>query len=312
MQEILTSFAKDIRETHNHLREKAKQARNPQLIKTVQKCSIDLSVCAVDGGLLSYRVHGTDIIMARAVGVIFTYENSRLKSFEYYPGKKPSSSVEYRDTLDEHEANVFRSLVRLKHELTCAVNIFEKYSPQLMLIDGSLLPLPNDRPSDVSVLLPMYDEIISLYEKLFSQCQDSILCGVIKDSRSKKLTKDLDLNCSDTLFCNYFLEAGERTNELQYSDAKPSKDLAKLYDQVKVFYLKASANDLPLRIETISDVDKAASSVHSLSSISDRFAYPAVLIEADMCAAFDRKDAESLETALSNLNPLRRNSRPFR
>ena len=63
------------------------------------------------------------------------------------------------------------------------------------------------------------------------------------------------------------------------------------------------------------DVDAAASLLFSLSAISENFAYPAVLIEADMCAALDPREIEPLENSLHSLagiRPLRRNQRPFR
>jgi hypothetical protein len=321
MRERLSSLAQEIRSTYESLRQKAKAARaaNPGLISKVEQASVSLSVCAVDGGLLAQRMHGADIVLARAVGVLFVYENSKLKTFSHHPRKSPEADILVMNSLEEHEALIFRSLVRLRHELSCAIASLEKHSPKLLLIDGSLLPLPSDRPAEGNELRPLYGEVISLYGRLYSGCKEKgcMLCGVVKDSRSKKLAKELGADCSDTLLCSYLLEEGERTTAMPYlEDKAPNRDVASLGEHINVFYLKPSRNDLPLRIEVMdSDVGQAASLICSLSAISDNFAYPAILVEADMCAALDPGELESVEAtllSLSGMRPLRRNSRPFR
>jgi hypothetical protein len=274
----------------------------------------------VDGGLLAERMHGADIVVSRSIGVNFIYKDSILESFAYHPAKSHEPGFELRNSLDEHEANMFRSLVRLKSELGCAIAALERFSPNLFLMDGSLLPLPSDRPEDSSELLPMYDESLSLYSSLFSisKKKGCMLCGVIKDSRARRLSEGLGLPCSDTMLCGYLLKEGERTRAMPYfADKKaPHTGLRNLGEKVSVFYLKPSEHDLPLRIEAFDcDIDDAASSIRSLSAISENFAYPAVLIEADMCAALDPKEMEAIQSSLMNLSglkPLRRNSRPFR
>jgi len=321
MHERLESLARDMRGAYDSLRQKARDARakDPGIVMKVQKAQLDISVGAVDGGLLAGRMHGADIVMARAAGVIFKYQNSRLETHSYHPSKNPPPEFEVRDSLEEHEALAFRSLIRLKHELSCAISLIETYRPQLMLMDGSLLPLPADRPAEDSSLRPLYEEVLGLFSKLFSASSAGgcLLCGVIKDSRSKKLSKELGAGCTDTVLCGFLLEEGERTKELGYFEGKaPNKDVGSLGERIKVFYIRPSKNDLPLRVEVLGgDVANAASLILTLSSISENFAYPAVLIEADMRAALDPAELERIESslsALSGLRPLRRNSRPFR
>jgi len=321
MRERIAALAREIRGTYENHRGKARSAReaNPALVVGVKRVQVTLSVCAVDGGLLAERMHGADIVVARAVAAHFVYENSALKSFSYSPSKSPQPEIEIKNSLEEHEALVFRSLVRLRHELSCALGALQDGKPGLLLMDGSLLPLPGDRPQENSELRPLYDEVLSLYGKLYSACVERgcMLCGVVKDSRSRKLSKELGAACSDTLLCGYLLEEGERTREMGYFEGKaPNAEVGALGGRIKVFYLRPSKNDLPLRIELLdSGVDEAASVICSLSAISENFAYPAVLIEADMCAALDPNELESIEASLarlSGLRPLRRNSRPFR
>jgi len=321
MRERIAELAKEIKSTYDSLREKARAARssNPSLILKVQRAPISLSVCAVDGGLLAQRMHGADIVVSRAVAVIFDYKDSNLRSCIRFPSKSPAPDIEMKNSLEEHEAVVFRSLVRLKQELACAIAVLEKYQPKILLMDGSLVPLPSDRPAEDSELRPLYGEVIKLYGRLYdlSKTKNCILCGVIKDSRSKKLSKQLGMDCSDTLLCNFFLDEGERTEAMGYFEGKPpNPDVASLGERIKIFYIKPSRNDLPLRVETMdADADYVASVIGTLSAISENFAYPAVLIEADMCAALDPSEMESIESSLlslSGMKPLRRNTRPFR
>ncbi|VVC04216.1 NurA domain protein [Candidatus Bilamarchaeum dharawalense] len=308
MREQLNALAKEIKENYAILETKINQLRSSHSILPVKKSPIDLSVCAVDGGLLAHRLHGADIVITRAVGVNFVYSNSTLKKCSYWPEKNPNPKIFMKNSLDEHEAMVFRSLIRLKEELSCAILSLQKFSPQVLLMDGSLLPLPSDRPGEASELDSLYSEVLKLYEKLYQDCnaKKCSLIGVIKDSRSRKMAKEFGLNCSDSVFCNFLLKEFERTNTMSYSENSG----------IDVFYIKPSKNDLPLRIETTSQAsDFVASIISSLSSFSESFAYPAVLIEADMCAALDPKELEPIEfflNQLSGMKPLRRNSRPFR
>ena len=318
MRDKLFSLANEIRQNQAVLREKVRELRfnNPQFTHKVQRIQLSFSVCAVDGGLLAHRLHGYDIVIGRTVGVSFIYESSILKSFDYYPEKYPNTSIELRSGLDEHEANVFRALFRLKQELECALKIVGKHSPNMLLMDGSLLPLPSDKPGDGSELAPLYSEVLTLYERLYALCEQKKcqLCGVIKDSRSKKLSKGLGLNCSDTVLCSHLLNEGERTSDFSYFDETTHH--ADFTKRIKVFYLRPSEHDLPLRIEmlqSVQDVDRVASVLCTLSAISDNFAYPAILIEADMRAALDSKELSSINSLIDmDIKPLRRNSRPFR
>jgi hypothetical protein len=321
MRDKLAALAGEIRGSYDSIRGIAASARSadPALVVKVRKADVSLRVCAVDGGLLAGRMHGADIVVVRAVAAVFDYQGSLLKANSYHPEKCPQPQIEIKNSLEEHEALLFRSLLRLHHELSCAISALDAHNPGLLLIDGSLLPLPSDRPSDGSELRPLYDDVLSLYRRLYllSGEKKCVLCGIIKDSRSKKLAGELGAGCSDTLLCSYLLQENERTKELGYFEGKhPNGDVAELGRQVKVFYLRPSRNDLPLRIEVLGcDIDSAASLVCTLSSLSENYAYPAALIEADLRAALDPGELEAIESslsALSGMKPLRRNSRPFR
>jgi hypothetical protein len=320
MREKIGALALRIKSSYERLGSRAAALRDsdPSLALRMERAPLSASVCAVDGGLLSRRLHGADIAVVRSVGVNFVYEGSRLASFAHSPAKSPEPEIEMRDSLDEHESLSFRSLVRLRSELRCAIECVERFSPGALLLDGSLLPLPNDRPAEGSELGPLYSEVLSLYMGLRKATSEKscLLIGVIKDSRSRKMARDLGFPCSDGTLCGFLLDEGERSGEMPYYEEKPNKDLAALAENVSVFYMRPSALDLPLRIECAgADVGRAASLVYSLCSVSDSFAYPSILVEADMCAALEGKEMERIEgslMSLSGLRPLRRDSRPFR
>ncbi|MEW6748086.1 MAG: DNA double-strand break repair nuclease NurA [Candidatus Micrarchaeota archaeon] len=320
MREALSSLAEKIRKDQSALHESTRRIREerPELIAGTEMVGISLDVCAVDGGLLAYRLHGHDVVAVRSVAVDFVYGDSTLRSFDYHPSRSPPISLFVESALDEHEANVFRSLIRLKSELSCALEAVERFSPKLMLMDGSLWTVPSDRPGRGSALGPLYGEVMGLYKKLFGECEREgvLLCGVIKDSRSRKLASSLGFSCSDTVLCSHMLEKGERIKAFPYFDEK-QKEPEGYAERLMVSYIKPSEHDLPLRIEFLSmgdDEQQVASLISSLSSISESFAYPAVLIEADMRAVMDRAEGERLQADLRTLEmrPLRRNSRPFR
>ncbi len=316
MREKIDAIARRIRGDYERLSSRARALRSSDLVVKASRPPLSLTVCAVDGGLLSQRMHGADIMVVRSVGVRFAYEGSALASVSYHPRKSPDPDISVEDSLDEHESVVFRSLIRLKSELNCAIESLERFSPDAILLDGSLLPLPSDRPPEGSRLGGLYQEVLSLFALLQKAAGGRVLAGVIKDSRSRKLAAAHGFSCSDSVLCGFLLDEGERTAAMPYREENPNKDLSSIAGTVKVFYLKPSAHDLPLRIETTDpDIDKVASLIYSLSAISENFAYPAILVEADMCAALDGNEMESIESSLvslSGMRPLRRNSRPFR
>jgi len=132
------------------------------------------------------------------------------------------------------------------------------------------------------------------------------------------------LNISDTFFTNFLLKEKERTAIFPYASENKKtpvmKDLGDFSDSVFLFYLKPSDHDLPLRIEFFDcgkSIGEIASILLSLCSLSSNFAYPAILIEADLCAAMDPLEMERVKKELFMLSKgamqeLRRNSRPFR
>lgn len=283
----------------------------------LQSKQLDLSIAAVDGGFLSMRFHGVDLVVARAAAVNFLYKNSKLASVFYFPSKMPATTFEVKMGLEENEANCFKQLFRLEQEIVLAMQTIQEFKPRMLLVDGSLLPLPSDRPGKESSLFIMYEKLLGQYAQLYktAQKQGTLLVGVVKDTRSKRFVKNLEGGLSDGLFFTRYLKPGERVGSHSYQEQEDT--LAK---HIRVFYMKISEDDIPLRIEFLNN-EKAneqtiADILYSLSSHSKSHSYPAPLIEADLRAMLDRTELERLEKAfhlnMPSLHALRRNNRPFR
>lgn len=340
MLDKLQSLSSHIREHKYNLSKKSHEIRSTlavptddgvvekQLIFSLVKKPINGSVCAVDSGFIDQHMHGVDIVMVKSVAVSFVYENSRLVTHSYLPNRFPSVFLEFKTGLDGHETNLFKSLVRLKYELGTAIESINKFSPNVLLIDGSLLPLPDDKPNKESELYSLYVEVLDIYKGLFSLCEekDILLFGVIKDTRSKRFVDLYNVtNTNDTMFLDNLLKASERTFAMRYSitSAPALKDLEGASEKVCVFYMKCNSQEFPLRIEYYNakqvneqiDFSEIANTIYSICSINPDYAYPPPLIEVDLCAAILPEEADKLASIYSltgDVRPLRRDSRLFR
>ncbi len=338
MLEKLKAAAEHIRAMESTLREKAGQLRcsnhvfrdalEKDLVLPISETKVNGLIAAIDGGLLAQEMHGTDLVIARAVAAVFEYNGSSLSSHEYLPNAFPEADYEIKIGLDEREVMAFRSLFRLKKEIECAIDVLGAKSPKYLMLDGSLLPLTADKPPDDSDIAYDYQNVVRLYKKLFAIAKekDCTLLGVIKDSRSKRFVDiakaAIDVHSSDSVFLNHLLKEGERTFAFRYtSDVKRhpiTRDFGNDAESINAMYLKPVDGDRPLRVEFISsNFSEVASLIYSLSKINRTYAYPAILIEADLRAALDPLELERAQKSLAmhtgmGILPLRRNSRPFR
>ncbi len=280
------------------------------ITNSVNSSSLNLRVCAVDGGILYERLCGFDLFLLRSSSVFFAYENSNLVSFDYFPSKSPSSTPYLFDSLDESEALKLKSLLRIKDEISCALSFAKTKSPNVILLDGSIVPLASDRPDKNSSLVPIFDEILKLYLELFLFCKNNsiLLCAVIKDSRSRSVSSRFDLDFNDIVLFDNVLDAQTSSEEFELTEKFGFSDFV-----FKFFYLKSTSESLPLRIEYLSlsfnfDVKNTIFSLCKLG-----LDYPPPLVEADLCATMEASDLELIKRVLPrSIKPLRRNSRLFR
>jgi len=295
--------------------ETAKRLREGETVPhtAIQAVPLEGSVAAVDSGFLAARFHGVDVVVVRGAAVNFTYHREKLETVMYHPSKNPPLYWEAQMGLDEGEALAFRQIVRLQKEITHATEILEAMQPGVLLLDGSLLPLPSDKPVQESALFVPYQKLMAMVAALFEKAkrQQCALIGGVKDTRARRWVATMDGFGNDSLFFHYYLEAGEKTEAVTYDETILGK-------QVKILYMKPSSEDLPLRIEFLDNTDeeKIAGTIFGLTAISPNHAYPAPLVEADLRAMVLPEEMERLEQRLHLrlpfLHTLRRNDRPFR
>jgi hypothetical protein len=242
-----------------------------------------LKIAGIDGGLSRKRFRSMDLLMTRAVGVIFHFGPEEGPEVEFYPDAFPEPDIKpVLLRLATNELDQMASLERMIVELRTTLSILEEFHTDLILVDGSLFYHPRDRPPSGSVVSEKFEEVLALYRQLYHKASKSrtTLVGVVKDSRSMrvvdllgdilphvlrnpsafdimqgvdyrwllKISRDCDI--LDT-----FLEEGERTFTFRYSTELPrnsnslTEDVFSWASSIWVTYLKTARDDLPLRVE---------------------------------------------------------------
>ncbi|MFH1237494.1 MAG: DNA double-strand break repair nuclease NurA [Candidatus Aenigmatarchaeota archaeon] len=300
-----------------------------------------IKIAGVDGGIVKRSLHGFDLIMARAVGACFTYENGKVKKAEYHPERMPEPELFVLESLNELDWVHSASIIRQKLEIRNALATAEKFKPALLLLDGSIVPHYSDRPAKNSKVRESFDELIALYNRLFSFCSENgiMLAGVVEDSRGTRFcdlagktfasdgqnewAKGAFANARDTGLLFWMLDEGERTFAFPYADIDESgehplaKEFGSFAGRIFTFYLKTAKFDRPVRVDFMggeNDADAFAGKILAISSHHAGYGFPSVLIEADQAAKMEESAIESIcdqISAASGVMRLRRDSRPF-
>ncbi len=236
------------------------------------------------------------------------------------------------------------STIRLRSEISSAVKCVEKFSPALLMLDGSIIPHYSDKPARSSSVFDMYMEVLGLYLELFGKCEKTgtMLCGVVEDSRSSRfcelLKKIMEMErgggefsvlerTKDTNLLYWALQKGERTMEFRYSDSPKEhpvlKDFGDYWEKIHGFYLKTAKWDRPVRVEFISEkpaelAGKLAPLILAVSGQHEVYGLPTPLIEADSVAKMSDLDIDqfysqilSITGNIPSMFRLRREQRPF-
>jgi hypothetical protein len=299
-----------------------------------------LRVCGVDGGLLKKTLRGVELVITRANATIFEYSPSNRVSAIYFPEKTTLPTVKAELTpVSRREAELNASLERLKGELELAIRVQDHHPSELLLIDGSLRPHLNDRPSHQSVFSKKYREVITLFEKLFTKTEETgtLLAGVVKDSRSQrfirilgeilphlltrhsKLKPILEMDYRSVLRYSYdtdfffrILDVGERSPILRFNNQNnrsetEEENLNHSENGLVCFYMRTAKYDYPLRVEVFTGssdpvriIEKVGAILLPISSNNEEFALPAVLIDADSQARLIERDLDFLLNQLAN------------
>ena len=287
----------------------------------------NLKIGGEDGGLTKKTSHLLDFVFLRVVAVIFSYNRGKLEDVIYYPRANPTPEITYSpESLSDIEFRIFWNLQRMKKEIKLSIETINKFSPNLFLIDGSLIINPGDIPRKDSSVYVDYLELKKLLEELYKVGKEKncMIAGVVEDSRSsifcnyisKKVLseiespkipdlKDLLKRTRDTNLLYYMLKKGEATKSIE------------LEEGVKCFYLKTAEFDRPIRIEFLEEEDEIAKIIYRISSQNRTYGLPNVLIEADQRAKLSEHETDyfvnliASKLRLQNIFFLRREGRPF-
>ncbi|HZX19706.1 MAG TPA: DNA double-strand break repair nuclease NurA [archaeon] len=320
--------------------------KEPKLVSPVRKWVPNGLIGGVDSGFVAKRLASLDIVLVRAVGVCFEYDNGIVKAAHYYPGffRFPEPRLS-NSALEEDEAEQSKSLLRLKEEVNASKKLILLHKPKYLFIDGSIVPQFQDKPRKESALTDNYIGIIKEFESLYELAEKNncTLIATVEDSRGSRfrqivqeqiLSKDSILEPEklegmfDSAFLDYFLGVNERSCVFNYT--KNIKQHPVLQDfspewseNIFGLYIKPTEYDRPLRVEFIAKgnvsekADEIASVAFALSSLHREYAYPSVLIEADMRAKLKPDEIEivynKIMDKLGNSIKLkmRRDNRPF-
>ena len=260
------------------------------LLKKLEPTSLSgLRIAGIDGGLVRKRFRSMDILLTRAVAVVFQFGREDGPDVEFYPEAFPEPRITpVLLALQSPELDQLASLERVAIELEATISVLDEFHTDLILVDGSLFYHPRDRPQRGSIAFAKFQEVMALYRQLYhkSRKKKTTLVGIVKDSRSTRmvqvlgellphiirdssvfeLMQDVDYRwllkvSRDCDLLDTFMEPGERTFAFRYSSElthnvdSASDELAIWSSSIWVTYLKTAQDDLPLRIEVLMDQD---------------------------------------------------------
>ena len=297
-----------------------------------------LKMIGIDGSIISKSLHGVDLLLSRAVAVLFKFKKEK-PEVQYYPNATPSPRLIYNfDLITTPEIDIMSSLERLQDEIQLAIEMSDHH-PDVLLLDGSILPLTLDKPPTSSTLSQKYFKLIEMYEALYQSCLEKniFLVGTIKDTRSTRFMgilgkilpilmnkipelqkiRELDYRpiiqqTRDATFLFRFLHPNERSFTFKYAESTTKstilKDFAKKdwNEMIYSFYLKPVQFDFPTKIEFLAPTNpvkyanQIASLMLPLSNQHAEYGVPSVLIEADARAHLFETDLEYIHNSLSH------------
>jgi len=331
---LLEQAIAKIRRIEKLRKEIGEELRKLKLFSAVPDVALEGSVAAVDGGVEKKSLHGFDIFLLKAVGVVYAYEGGKLAKAEYYPSPFPPSEPMLNfKAYSDIELEVLINMQRQMKEVETATQVIEAFKPRLLLLDGSVLPHYTYAQSADSPLYEVYARMIESYRRLFSTAKlNGIkLAGVIKDSRGSRFCEIIAENFSgekrsmleeskDVSVLSYALQKGEMTAAFDYTKDPDKHPIVREFSgfKFKSFYFKPSQFDVPVRVDLLGeDAEEIAGLLLKLIP-SESYAVPAPLIEADQRARVSSEEMLRVYTDLvSRLGPLdslkepRRDRRPF-
>lgn len=305
-----------------------------------------LKVVGVDGGCVKKSLHGFDCILVRAAGACFTYNQGKVGKVDYFPSRVPTPRAEVMDAMSDLDWTYFTSIMRQSTEMEAALKSLENFKPDIILLDGSIMPHYSDRPSRNSLIYGRYEDMVKLYKELYSKTKETetLLAGVVEDSRGvsfcrivkkrilsqikHRLVPELETildRTRDTNLLFWVLERGDRTMLFPYSESPQDhpimRDFQDFSENIKSFYLKTAQKDRPMRVDILGgdkEADRVSSILLSISGHHSEYGLPAPIIEADNVARLSEDEMENFYSRIVSFTGnipstmrLRRDQRPF-
>lgn len=337
---------------HNAIEEATNDVRNgrekrSKTVKEIQKIKerlffpvkeriLEGKIAGTDSGFASQEMHSLNLILIRSSGVMFEYSKGIMQKSFYYPQsfQFPEPYINTQ-ALERDEFGVSVSLNRLIRETETAIGTIKEFAPKYCFIDGSIVPQHADKPRASSKVKNLYNKTIQSFQKLYQTAEEEKckIIGCVEDSRGTRFREivselvPIKEEYYDTVLLNDLLEKGERTFPFSYTKNPKEHPILNDFEeeyakQVNAFYLKPTKFDVPLRAEFLSrkpekEVEEVAEIVYAQSSMHKEYAYPAVLIEADLRARLKREEISMVcdrivdRIGQENFILQRRNRRPF-
>lgn len=288
-----------------------------------QPALLNHKIAGIDSGFTGFSLYSIELVLVKAIGTVFSYENGKLVKSDYFPNSVGFPIPFIAPSFEKDESMCSQSLHRIREELNVARQSIEKFKPNYCLLNGSIVPQYADKPRKDSPNNSMYNEIVQSFEFLFQTAVDNEceLIACVEDSRGTRLREilketilgkfglkvnDFFDNCFDSVLLDGLMKKGERTMCFSYTN-KPREhpiinDFSDRWqDKIMAFYLKASDLDKPIRIEFLCEkknvfekANELASIVFSLSSMHREYSYPSVLIEADLRAKLRQEEISTV------------------
>jgi hypothetical protein len=308
---------------------------NPNLFSQLDCDNLGkLTVAGIDGGIIKKSLHGIDLLLLRTAGVVFYLDNGKLKQTQYFPQPIPSPVPEaFFDPFSDVEFEINANMKRQLAEVATAQQVIEKFSPDILLLHGSVVPHYTSKAE--GILLKTYDEMIAAYKKLFSSSEKTLIAGVIEDSRGKRfcdiVSDRVQLSSEeqillqrtrDTNLLTYALKFKERTFAFPYAEKNHFilKEFPEFSEKISTFYMRSAEYDRPIRVDFLGSDEEAQKISSIILSMVKNSSYgvPSVLIEADQRAKLTDKDFQIFFSDLINkigrvpaVFDLRREDRPL-
>jgi hypothetical protein len=310
----------------------------------------DVRVAGVDGGLAKKSLHGFDCILVRAAATCFHYKNGKRVEVKYFPSRVPAPKADLLEALSDLDWAHFASIMRQGVEVRTALKALDSLNPNILLMDGSIVPHYSDRPARTSDVYSSYRSMLDDFMNLYRTCLDRgiTLAGVIEDSRGTSYCSLINQEIlsrvnhgrreemvqllektRDTNLLYWMLDKGERSRVFQYSN-KPDehpvlRDFGNLAERINSFYLKTAQYDRPVRVDmlargsdVIGEADRLGSVLLAISGHHSGYGLPVPLIEADNVAKLSENEIEnfyshilSFAGNIPSVMRLRREQRPF-